>query len=86
MTDTNFGSLPTMIGSMPHTNVARGTRLMFENTPEIPSWIQFPKRTFYENMMIQFTEGMPGLIHDRDRIYFDTRSNDFTDQLIHPAG
>ena len=49
--------LATTIGSLPHTNVARGTTLMFENTPEIASWVQFPKRNRYENMMIQFTKG-----------------------------
>ena len=54
---------------------------MFDSTPEIPSWVQFPKRTFQENMMVQFTEGMPGLMRDRDRMYFNTKSNDFTDQL-----
>jgi hypothetical protein len=73
--------LPTTIGSLPHTNAAHGTRLMFESTPEIPSWIQFPKRAFYENMMIQFTEGMPALIQERDRIYFSTSRIDFVEQL-----
>ena len=39
---------------------------MFENTPEIPAWVQFPRRVFYENMMVQFTEGLPGLVVDED--------------------
>jgi len=54
--------LATTIGSLPHTDVARGTALMFKYTPEIASWVQFPKRNRYENMMIQFTEGMPALV------------------------
>lgn len=54
---------------------------MFENTPELPSWVQFPKRTFYEGMMVQFTEGMPGLVEDGDRFYFDTAAPDFIEQL-----
>ena len=54
---------------------------MFESTPEIPSWVQFPRRTFHENMMVQFTEGMPGLVEDGDRIYFNTEAPDFTEQL-----
>jgi len=58
--------LATTIGSLPHTDVALGTRLVLESTPEIPSWVQFPRRVFYENMMIQFTEGMPGLVEDTD--------------------
>jgi hypothetical protein len=71
----------TTIGSLPHTDVARGTALMFKNTPEIASWVQFPKRNRYENMMIQFTEGMPALVQDGDRTYFSTSINDFPGQL-----
>jgi len=75
--------LATTIGSLPHTDVALGTRLMFESTPEIPAWVQFPRRVFHENMMVQFTEGMPGLVEDEDeeRVYFDTGAPDFVDQL-----
>jgi hypothetical protein len=73
--------LATTLGSLPHTDVARGTRLMFQSTPEIPAWVQFPKRGVRENMMIQFTEGLPGLVEDGDRVYFDTAATDFVDQL-----
>jgi hypothetical protein len=73
--------LATTIGSLPHTDVARGTALMFENTPEIPSWVQFPKRTLYENMIVQFTEGMPGLVETGDRFYFNTDGLGFVEQL-----
>jgi hypothetical protein len=73
--------LATAIGSLPHTDVARGTDLIFRYTPEIPSWAQFPKRNRYENMMRQFTEGMPGLVQDGERIYFSTSINDFSEQL-----
>ena len=73
--------LATTIGSLPHTDPVRGTALMFESTPEIPSWVQFPRRAFHENMMVQFTEGMPGLTGDQDRVYFDSTAPDFVDQL-----
>lgn len=73
--------LATTLGSLPHTDIARGTRLMFESTPEIPAWVQFPRRTFYENMMVQFTEGIPALVQEGDRVYFDTALPDFTEQL-----
>lgn len=73
--------LATTIGSLPHTDVARGTALMFKSTPEIPSWAQFPKRNRYENMVIQFTEGMPALVQDGDRTYLSTSINDFPEQL-----
>jgi len=54
---------------------------MFESTPEIPAWVQFPKRVFHENMMVQFTEGMPALVEDGERTTFDTSASDFVDQL-----
>jgi hypothetical protein len=74
--------LATTIGSLPHTDPARGTALMFESTPEIPAWVQFPRRAFHENMMVQFTEEMPGLAEDQDsRVYFDTAAPDFVDRL-----
>ena len=58
--------LATTLGSLPHTDVVRGTRLMFESTPEIPAWVQFPRRALHETMMAQFTEGLPGLVKDGD--------------------
>jgi hypothetical protein len=75
--------LATTIGSLPHTDVALGTALMFKSTPEIPSWAQFPKRNRCENMMMQFTEGMPALVHDGDRTYFSTSINEFPGQLAY---
>jgi hypothetical protein len=74
--------LATTIGSLPHTDVVRGTGLMFENTPEIPSWIQFPKRNPYENMLIQFTEGLPGLIQEKGHFQFSVESPDFIEQMV----
>jgi hypothetical protein len=76
--------LATTIGSLPHADAVRGTRLIFECTPQIPAWVQFPRRVWRENMMVQFTEGMPGLREDAvgERVYFDTETPDFVDQLI----
>ena len=57
---------------------------MFASTPEIPSWVQFPKRDFHENMMVQFTEGLPGLVQADDRVTFDssTRLTSLTNSRI----
>jgi hypothetical protein len=73
--------LATTIGSLPHTDADRATRLMLRSTPEIPSWVQFPKRDYHENMMMQFTEGLPVLIQEGDRIFFSTQADDFAEQL-----
>ncbi|NIS83104.1 MAG: hypothetical protein GTO14_23535 [Anaerolineales bacterium] len=59
----------------------RGTDLIFTSTPEIPSWVQLPKRTLVENMMLQFTEGMPGLVQEEGKFYFDTGLSDYVEQL-----
>jgi hypothetical protein len=73
--------LATTLGSLPHTDVITGTQLMFASTPEIPSWVQFPKRDFHENMMVQFTEGMPALVQGDERVYLDTSTPVYVDQL-----
>jgi hypothetical protein len=73
--------LPTTIGSLPHTDVEQGMRLMLAATPELPSWVQFPRRAFHENMMVQFTQGMPGLVEEEERVYLDTSAPDFVDRL-----
>ena len=73
--------LATTIGSLPHTDADRATRLMLQSTPEIPSWVQFPKRDFHENMMMQFTEGLPALVQDGDRISFSTVDENYAEQL-----
>ncbi|MCP4681772.1 MAG: hypothetical protein GY864_05545 [Desulfobacterales bacterium] len=75
--------MATTIGSLPHMDVDTGTRLMFESTPEIPCWVQFPKRSIHENMMRQFTERLPGLMADGDKIYFNTQAEAFTEELTH---
>jgi hypothetical protein len=73
--------LPTTLGSLPHADAVRGADLVFEHTPEIPAWPQLPRRTFYENMMIQFTEGLPGRAFGDEKVYFDTTLPDYVDQL-----
>jgi len=90
VSDTNI-SLPsfeprclaTTIGSLPHLDAVRGTALMFESTPEIPAWVQFPRRVFHENMMAQFTEGLPSLViaEEEEKLYFDAAAPDFVEQL-----
>jgi methionine synthase II (cobalamin-independent) len=73
--------LPTTIGSMPHRDVARATSLMLQATPELPSWVQFPRMAAEENMMIQFTEGMPGRVRKGDRVVMDASGESFTAEM-----
>jgi methionine synthase II (cobalamin-independent) len=44
---------------------------VLEGFPQIPAWPQLPKRSFLENMYVQFSEGFPGVVVEDQRIYVD---------------
>jgi len=73
--------LPTTLGSLPHTDAAQATALLLAYTPEIPTWAQLPKRTWHENMMVQYLEGLPGVVEENERAYFDTSRPGYDDAL-----
>jgi methionine synthase II (cobalamin-independent) len=66
--------IATGIGSFPHTDVKEGIRIVLECFPQIPFWPQFPKRSFLEGMLAQFSEGFPSLRLDEkgQKIWIDT--------------
>src|SRR5512136_1281495 len=70
-----FGCLPTMIGSMPHTDPDEACRVVLRHLPAVPAWPQLPARTPRENMYAQFSEGFPGVVIEDSRLYID-RSRD----------
>lgn len=59
------------VGSVPHIDPVAAVDLVFATTPEIPAWPQLPRRSFLENMYVQFSEGLPGLVVDEaaERVY-----------------
>jgi len=61
MTDSRFNCLPTIVGSMPHTDPVKACSLVAEYLKEIPAWPQLPKRSFKEGMCPQFSQGFPGI-------------------------
>jgi methionine synthase II (cobalamin-independent) len=63
----------TAIGSLPHKDVGEACRLMLDSLPEIPAWPQLSKRTFLENMYVQYSEGLPGIRVDEEaeRVWFE---------------
>jgi len=67
----DFGCLPTMIGSMPHTDPAKACAQVTHYLKEIPAWPQLPKRCFPENMYAQFSEGFPGVVIEENKISVD---------------
>lgn len=75
-----FGCLPTGIGSMPHTDPQAACSQVIHYLKDIPAWPQLPRRSFLENMYVQFSQGFPGVVLNEDRIYID-RSQDLDKPL-----
>ncbi|MDZ4230964.1 MAG: methionine synthase [Dehalococcoidales bacterium] len=80
MADFKFGCLPTVIGSMPHTDAGAACSLLTRFLKDIPAWPQLPNRSFLENMYVQYSQGFPGVVVEADRIYVD-RSQDLDKPL-----
>lgn len=64
--------LTTGIGSLPHHDPYQASEVILNYFPESPYWPQLSSRGWKEGMLAQFTEGMPGLVLDGERIYFRT--------------
>lgn len=80
MPNTEFNCLPTIIGSMPHTDPRQACSLIARFLKDIPAWPQLPRRSFLENMYVQYSEGFPGAVVENERIYVDT-SRDYSKPL-----
>ncbi len=80
MSNTEFNCLPTIIGSMPQTDPHQACSLITRYLKDIPAWPQLPRRSFLENMYVQYSEGFPGVVVEGDRIYVDT-SKDYQKPL-----
>jgi len=73
------GCLPTAIGSMPHTNPDEACSVVMKYLSDMPAWPQLPRRSPEENMIIQFSEGFPGIIIKGDKIHIEPSVNFETD-------
>jgi len=65
---------------MPHTDPAEACSQITGYLKDIPAWPQLPKRSFLENMYVQYSEGFPGVVVEEERIYVD-RSQDLDRSL-----
>ncbi len=72
--------LTTGIGSMPFDNPEQAVDVSISRVPEAPFWPQLPKIDLNEQMEIQYSEGLPCIVIDREkrRMYFDT-SGDYSE-------
>ena len=73
--------LGTLIGSLPVNDHQDALSLIFNNTPDIPLWPQLPCNP-QEGMLSQFIEGMPGIIEENDRTYFNIQNESFEQELV----
>ena len=55
----HFNFAATGIGSVPFQNIKDTCRDILEHLPAMPFWPQFVKRSYLEDMTIQFSEGLP---------------------------
>ena len=74
-------ALPTLIGSIPLKDHREAVDLILRYTPEIPLWPQLP---FYkeERLLTQFAEGLPGLVQEDDKLYFNTKGPSFDEEVV----
>src|SRR4030042_1778891 len=80
LSNTDFYCLPTVIGSVPHTDPQKAAALFTRYLKDIPTWPQLPRKSFLENLYVQFSEGFPGVVINNDRIYVNT-AGDYTPAL-----
>ncbi len=71
------------IGSLPQGGVEETLDLIATTLPEAPFWPQLPNRSFLEGMYVQYSEGFPGAVLDKEgeRFYINTQSDEFAGQL-----
>jgi len=72
----------TGIGSMPHENEEKACDIVFSNFRRIPFWPQLVNKSFLEDMMVQFTERMPGIeVELEKKRVFINRSRDIKKEI-----
>jgi hypothetical protein len=72
--------MATAVGSMPHADPGKALDVVLASIPEAPIWPQLSGRGLNEQMEVQFSEGLPCRVIDREkgRMYFDT-SGDYSE-------
>ena len=74
---TAIGSLPFKCKNAPN----RALDYVFEHFDEIPFWPQLPHFSRNEDMVLQFSNALPGLEFDGDKYLFDTETEKFALEL-----
>jgi hypothetical protein len=80
MSNVKFDCLPTMIGTLPQTSAKEACDVVLHYLKDIPAWPQLPKRSYLENMYVQYSQGFPGVVVRDNKIFVD-RSQDLEKPL-----
>ncbi len=67
--------LPLGMGSVPYTNPNQAWSSVLRSFPQTPFWPQLPRRSYLENMYVQFSEAFPGVVLEDRHIYVDRRQD-----------
>ena len=76
-----FNFEATGIGSVPFKDSETACNIIFDNFPSIPFWPQMPKISFLENMYVQYSENMPGLVLDKNNKTIHINSHKFVTDI-----
>jgi methionine synthase II (cobalamin-independent) len=80
MPGAEFYCLATIIGSMPQNEAGAACRQVLHYLKDIPAWPQLTRRSFLENMYVQYSQGFPGVVVQDEKIYVD-RAQDIEQPL-----
>jgi len=71
--------MATAIGSLPHAKAEDAVQVVLADIPDAPIWPQLPANGMNEQMEIQYSEGLPDVVIDREkqRMYVDTTDESF---------
>ncbi|MDD5020267.1 MAG: hypothetical protein PHH75_05405 [Candidatus Omnitrophica bacterium] len=78
--DLQHKYLATGVGSVSYADAADAVENILQQFERhIPFWPQMPRRSFCENMYVQFTENLPGIHVDEARksVWVDTEAEDY---------
>ena len=79
----NFGLIATGIGSVPFLDIEVPCREIIKWLPRIPFWPQFVRRSFLEDMNVQYSEGLPLLsVNEKKRSLEISESGQREDALV----
>jgi methionine synthase II (cobalamin-independent) len=82
MPGVEFNCSPTIIGSMPHKDPTVACAQIAHYLRDIPAWPQLPKRSFLENMYVQYSQGFPGVVVDEtEKKIYVNRNQDLNRSL-----